>query len=66
VIEEEDVDRKPHPEGVDAAAARDQQTGAGLLDAEAGQAKEPRPAVRRDRDLSAQDPGAGQAGEAGG
>lgn len=68
-VEEEDVDGKAHPEGVDAAAARDQQSRAGGLAAQEGQAEPARDGRDRDRqphtgDLNGPEP-AQTAGEAG-
>lgn len=53
-LEEEDVERKAHAEGVDARAAWDQQAGTRLLHIEKGKSQQPRAKAARDRDLAAE------------
>jgi hypothetical protein len=54
-IEEDDVQREPHPEGVDAAAARDQQTRAGPLAVEERESEQPRDRAVRHANAMARD-----------
>jgi hypothetical protein len=54
-IEEDHVDREPHPERVDAAAARDQQAGAGAIAVEQREAEQPSDRAVRDADMMAGD-----------
>jgi hypothetical protein len=55
VSQEVDVEREPHPEGVDRGAARDQEARARVLAVEQGQSQEPGAEADRDRDLGAGD-----------
>ena len=48
IVQEEEVEREPHPERVDAPAARDQQPLAGSLEIKQGEAKNARPAGHGD------------------
>jgi hypothetical protein len=52
-VEEDQIEREPHPEGVDAGAARDQQAGARLLGWEPGQTEQAAPEALRDGHLTA-------------
>ena len=65
LVEEDEVEREAHPEGVDAGAAGDQQTGAGPLDTEEGESKQTGTEANRHGDLVAEDRAARQAVEAG-
>lgn len=53
-LEEEDVEREVHAEGMDAGAAWDQQAGTCLLHIEKGESQQPRAKAARDRDLAAE------------
>jgi hypothetical protein len=54
LVEKEHVDREPHAEGVDAAATRDQQAGAGALAGQQGEPEQAAGQVVRDRDSRAE------------
>jgi hypothetical protein len=64
-VEEHDIEREAHAEGVDASAAWDQQPLARALTVEERQAEEPAPTCRGDGHRTAEDLGAGEASEAG-
>ena len=55
-IQEEQIEGKPHPEGVDAATSRDQQPGAGAIPFEQRQPEEAAGEPGCDRNLEAEDP----------
>jgi len=52
-VEEDEVERESHAEGVDAGAAWDQQAGSGLLQIQMSEAQQTSPATGSDRDLAA-------------
>lgn len=54
-VEEDEVECEAHAEGVDAAAARDQQTGSSPVEVEAGEAEQTGMRRRGDRHLPAKD-----------
>jgi hypothetical protein len=56
LVEEIEVEREAHAEGVDARAARDQQAGAGLLAVEVRQAEQASSEALGDPDLATEDP----------
>lgn len=64
LVEEEQVERESHSEGVDAATPRDQQALAGVLAAEQREPEQPAAAGRRNRDRSTEDLGRLEAAEA--
>jgi len=63
-VEEDDVDREAHAEGVDAATARDQEAVRRPLRPQEGEAEESRQSCRRDGEEAAGDPGAPETPEA--
>jgi hypothetical protein len=54
-VEEDEVEREAHAEGVDAGAARDQEAGTGLVPVEVGEAEQASPEADRDRHLATED-----------
>lgn len=65
-VEEDEVEGEAHTEGVDAAAARDQQAGARRLAPQAGEAEQARPEVDCDLHLAAEHGASWQGPEAAG
>ena len=61
LVEEAEVEREAHAEGVDARAARDQQAGAGFVAVEEGQAEEASAKARGHPHLAPERGGHGEA-----
>lgn len=63
-VEEDEVQREAHAEGVDARAARDDEAGPGLVAIEVSEAKQAGAKGRCHGDVAAEDRGNGQAAQA--